>query len=303
MNDQGYEYTPSSRVEEILNYAMERIAPLNYAPSGRWVFYQVYQAFGLAKEDAKKMDKWTSRARKSFWNGWRPDTLSDSVRRASIDGTGDDGLKEAIEDLRDPVFIMDKIRSQENYVEIWFEAAAMVGQFTDVTNGWYITLVPFRGDASVPFKYEIAKRLERRANKYGKPVVVLYYGDYDPKGLEIPENALKDIRAWCRHEFEFVRCGINKDQVADLQIPENPLKPGTYQWEAMDDAQARKMILDSLGKYWSLDKINEVVEDETSLEITWAEKISPLIDEMLEEYGLGDEDDEDDDEEDEEDEW
>ncbi len=97
MND----YEPTLRIAEILNYALARIKSLNYRPSGRWVFYQVYQKFGIGKKNgAKKFDKWTSRARKSYWNGWAPDTMADSVRRATVEGPGDSDPIAALEEMQ-----------------------------------------------------------------------------------------------------------------------------------------------------------------------------------------------------------
>jgi len=61
----------------------------------------------------------------------------------------------------------------------------------------------------------------------------LYFGDYDSKGLEISNNALKDIQAWCNVSFQFIRCGINKEHIHTFQLPEQPDKPGAYQWEAL----------------------------------------------------------------------
>ncbi len=276
------DYTPSPRVAEILNYAMARIKSVPYRPSGRWLFYQIYQRYGLKKGDSKKLDKWTSRARKARWNGWHPDILSDSIRKAEVRGRGSDTPEEALENMRGIGFVFDKILSQDYYVEIWFEAAAMQEQFKSVTEGLYVTLVPFRGDASIPFKWEIAQRLEEVYFDYDKPIVILYFGDYDLKGMSIPESALRDIRAWCGEaDFEFIRCGINDEQVEFLDIPENPEKPGTYQWEALEDGQARTLILDNLAEYWDRDEIQKVYDREVKLEEFWHKKINPLIDEMI----------------------
>ena len=44
------------------------------------------------------------------------------------------------------------------------------------------------------------------------------------------------------------------------KIPENPEKPGEYQWEALDDDAARKIILSALDEYIDLDSIRKVEE-------------------------------------------
>ena len=98
-----------------------------------------------------------------------------------------------------------------------------------------------------------------------KPIVVLYYGDLDDKGLQIPESARVDIMNFVyfamqavydlpvdnalhkrlnrlRNMFTFRRVGINQNQVSQYDIPENPERPGTYQWEGLDDDAAEELI-------------------------------------------------------------
>lgn len=116
----------------------------------------------------------------------------------------------------------------------------MAGQFKHYTK--HITLRPFGGDCSIFFKSQIAKELEQKHQQYGTPIVVLYFGDLDPKGLQIPKSALKNIRQWVDIDFEFIRCGLNPGDEAAYNIPENPDKPGTYQWEALSDEAAHRLI-------------------------------------------------------------
>ncbi len=233
-------YKPNNRVAEILNKAMALIVSVPYSVPGRWVFYQLVQRYGLPKSDYKNFKAWTSRARKDFWNGWTPTTMYDSIRSAIIRGVPEPARP------AEP----DRTREQNYYVELWFEARSMFDQFWYYTEDYYVTLVPFMGDASIPFKWEMAKRLEKRHRTYGKPIVILYFGDCDPKGEMIPKSALKDIRAWCSAPFKFIRCGLTPGQAKQYGLPENPEKPGYYQWEALEDKLASKIILDNLKKFW-----------------------------------------------------
>jgi hypothetical protein len=63
----------------------------------------------------------------------------------------------------------------------------------------------------------------------------------------IDKSAIKDIRKWCQVPFEIERVGLTLEQVARFEqqgttVPENPDKPGEYQWEALTDAQAASLI-------------------------------------------------------------
>lgn len=55
---------------------------------------------------------------------------------------------------------LDTNEEQDCYVQIWFEAEAMHQQFEYHTRNYRVSLVPFRGDCSIPLKWEIAKKLE-----------------------------------------------------------------------------------------------------------------------------------------------
>lgn len=225
---------------------MELVNSVDYKVSLRWVFYALLQeGIFRHKDDYKYWVKISSRARKRYWDGWRPDTLSDDTRWRIARADGYKTYKAAVSDL--PRYLsqyvdlaIDHFFQQGYYVELWFEAKAMSCQFQHYTAG--IDLVPFGGDASIPFKHAIAVHLDECAEKYNKPVRILYFGDCDPKGLQIPDSAVTDIRAWCDTDFEVIPCGLTLDQATRYNLPENPEKPGQFQWEALNDDHASEII-------------------------------------------------------------
>lgn len=233
------QWQPQPESMKILDFAMAKIKSVPYKVSSRWTFYRILQA-GLIPDKSfmDKFDYLLSRARKSFYGEWRPDTLVDSIRQADFKGEQYVGF----------YLELDSIDFQDYYVQLWFEAEAMHQQFEYYTKDFRVSLVPFRGDCSIPIKWQIAKKLEEINRNYNKPIKVLYFGDYDPKGLQILEAALKDIQAWCDAEFDVERVGLTLEQANAMNIPENPGRPNTYQWEALEDEHAKKLILESLSK-------------------------------------------------------
>lgn len=218
---------------------MAKIKSVPYKVNSRWGFYRVLQAGYLSsKKDIKKWDYLSSRARKSFYGEWRPDTLVDSIRYCNWRGE--------IEAFF--TFELDTLKTQPFTVQCWYEAEAMSEQFRHYTSPYRVSLVPFRGDCTIPIKWEIAKKLEALFAKYQKPIKILYFGDYDKKGFQILTAALKDIQAWCKVHFDVERVGLTLEQAKAFNLPENPDKLG-YQWEALEDAQAKTLILDALNKY------------------------------------------------------
>lgn len=218
---------------------MVKIKEVSYPVTGRWVFYQLVQAGLIDKKYPDKFGFLINNARKRFYGDWYPGLLIDSTRESDFKGE-----KGTFFD-----HFEDTIQEQDCYVQLWFEAEAMHGQFEYYTKDYRVSLVPFRGDPSISFKWDVAKKLEQVAEKYGKPIQILYFGDYDKKGLQIFNSALKDIRLWCNVKFNVERVGLTLEQAQSLNIPDNPNKPNTYQWEALNDEQAGKLILDAVGRY------------------------------------------------------
>lgn len=72
---------------------------------------------------------------------------------------------------------LDHFCHQENYIEVWCEARTMIPQFEHCTKE--INLVPFGCQASIVYKSTIAKRLQEKVKKYGKSIIISYFGDED----------------------------------------------------------------------------------------------------------------------------
>ncbi len=258
-------YYPSDRVGSILSEALSEVRAVPYAVTARWVFYRLLQAGTLnQKGDYKKLLSYLSRARKEWYGGWTPDTLTDDTREAVVRGGGFDSPQDWADAIARQECSLDRWKTQETYVEVWFEAAAMTAQFQFYVNE-NIPLLAFHGDISIPAKWDAAVRLVRRWREMRKPIHIMYYGDLDPKGLQIPESAHTDVRQMMvdalfqggsllnsaernqeyrdmHRDFTFERVGLTDQQVDDYGVPENPERPGTYQWEGLDDDAAQEMI-------------------------------------------------------------
>lgn len=244
-------YKPQKDQADILDKAYALIQSVPYRVTARWLFYRLLQESLFKDKDAYKAKflPLLSKARKCFYKQWTPETLADDTRVAVTRGDGWTSESSFLKAVGGASCVLDKWQDQDCYLEIWFEAKAMAGQFRHYTE--YITLRPFGGDCSISFKWQIAKELEARHDQYKKPVVVLYFGDLDKKGLQIPESAVKDIGQWADIDFEFIRCGLNPGDEITYHIPPNPDKPGTYQWEALSDESAKQIIETWTGKFIS----------------------------------------------------
>lgn len=273
---------PSPEGQKILNTALKHVESVAYAVSTRWIFYRLYQE-GLykTKDDYKNWIDLSGKARHSQWGGWNPWTLADDTRKTIDRVYGMADKEEAVDlipsHIRDLAHIsLDHFYHQDHYVELWYEARAMTGQFRHYTDD--IDLVPMAGQPSISFKYQLAKRLGDKAEKYDLPITILYFGDEDLSGHVIQQDIEEDLATWANVAFDLVWCGLTKEQAEKYKVPKSVEKKG-YQWEALSDEAAGEIISKAMGEYISQDVIDDV-----EAEIDEAnEKISPILDKVADE--------------------
>jgi hypothetical protein len=196
-----------------------------------------------------------TRARKNFYEDWRPYTLSDDTRENIYRGHGYETETEAINAMKFESGPLSHWYSQDFYLECWFEARAMAQQFMHYTDG--ITLRPLGGQPSIAHLWDIAKDLENFYKIYGTPIVILYFGDCDTSGERIWETANRDVSEWCDVDFDFKFCGLTPEQAEQYELPDNPEKPDQYQWEALTDEQAREIITSNVNQKLRMRNISE----------------------------------------------
>lgn len=270
-------YTPQGKTAAVLARALELVDSVPYQVSARWLFYRLLQEgyYGAKSDYKNKFLPAVSAARHAFYEGWRPDTLADETRSAVVRGNGFFTPGAWVSALQERITCnLDKWHTQNYYVELWFEARAMLDQFQHYTE--HMTLRPLGGQPSIPYKWDTAKDLEGAHDRYGKPIVVLYFGDLDSAGSVIADTVRGDVAKWSAAPFEFIHCGLTLDQVQFYGVPENPEKPGEYQWEALPDAAAREIILSSAGPFISHGGFSAVQEREQRATAWLREQLAAL---------------------------
>lgn len=266
---QSKEYEPNQTNKQILDISMMHIKSVDYPVSLRWVFYRLLQeGIYKGKEGYGQFKSLTAMARKRFYNEWNPETLKDDTRNINWLGVGAFDKNSWITDLE---CHLDKFQTQDYFIIICFEARAMSPQFYHHTEN--IPLVPFGGDPSIPYKFSIAQGIEWASKHYNKPVIVLYFGDADKKGELIKSSAFKDIASWCEVDFELIHCGLTLSQAKAFNLPENPDKPGQYQWESLSDIQAKEIIYKNIEPYQDSSKFEEIEELEQEILSEIKEKV------------------------------
>lgn len=126
--------------------------------------------------------------------------------------------------------------NQPVYPEILIEKKALQGVFAPVCEEWNISLGACKGYPSLTFLHEMYQRYSRI---YGKQIVILYFGDYDPSGEDIPRSIVENLRRF-GIEVDLRRIALMKDQVLMWKLPPAPAKATdsrTAKWEGLGQVE------------------------------------------------------------------
>jgi len=94
---------------------------------------------------------------------------------------------EAILDVAIEQYRSDWWRNQPYYVEVWLEKRALRRIFLPITNGFDVHLCVGGGYQSWPMVWQAKNRFEERVNN-GQRAFILYFGDLDPSGKDMPRD-------------------------------------------------------------------------------------------------------------------
>ena len=119
---------------------------------------------------------------------------------------------------------LNRWENQPYYPEVLIEKKALEGVFYRTCKENSIALGACKGYPSLTFLHDISLRI-REASNNGKLPIILYFGDYDPSGEDIP-RALKEnlIQLGCPEELEVRRICLMEHQVIEWGLPPAPTK-------------------------------------------------------------------------------
>lgn len=155
--------------------------------------------------------------------------LEDRSRR--ILGKGDTGfysaeeyLKRKLNSLQDSWkgFHMPMWDDQPRYVLISLEKDALSRLVSRIANNYSVRTFPTRGYPSFSYVQGMAKYMETRLE--GKHVVVLYYGDFDPSGIDIERDLEDRLARYGAKDFSVTRIALTADQIKQYNLPPMPVK-------------------------------------------------------------------------------
>ena len=180
--------------------------------------------------------------------GW----ISDTTRRGwftnTFDGAGD------FLDRFAGLYRGDLWANTPYKVEVWVESRSIAGVLQAECQRLAVPLYPCGGFPSMSYAYEAAQEM----NHDGRPVEVLFVGDYDPAGLLIDLTLERELRQHVAGELRFRRLAINEEQISLHDLPMKPRKATetrlpsvleTVEAEAMPAATLRAMVAEAVEGY------------------------------------------------------
>ena len=162
--------------------------------------------------------------------------------------------------------------NQEVYPEIMIEKKALIGTFQPVSRRHQVTMGACKGYPSLTFLNEAKDRIQA-AQYEGKRVIILYFGDYDPSGEDIPRSIGENLEKLGCPGVEVRRIALMEDQVVKWELPPAPAKLtdsrtanwnglGQVELDAVEPNQLQDLVTDAINDIFDNDKYEQLKETE-----------------------------------------
>lgn len=131
---------------------------------------------------------------------------------------------------------VDLWRRAKVHVEVWVESRSIAGVLLPLCRELCVSLYPTAGFSSLTQTWQAVERMKSVAR--GRPIRIVYVGDYDPAGTEIDRDAIKQLREHLEPHAEAlgmteeesriqkVRVALNEEQIAQYGLPTKPRSTG-----------------------------------------------------------------------------
>jgi hypothetical protein len=137
---------------------------------------------------------------------------------------------------------IDFWENQPNTVRVFIEKDALAQVVADVALQYKVSVISGHGYGSLTQLMSQAEQLK----KIGKPIILLYFGDFDPSGLDIDRSACERLSDYSGGvDFQFIRVALVESDIVGL--PPNPTKSA--------DTRAAKYVARYGDRCWELDAL------------------------------------------------
>ena len=180
--------------------------------------------------------------------------------------------------------------NQPYYPEVLIEKKALEGVFAKPCKNLGVAVGACKGYPSLTFLNDLFKRLVG-AQLEGKKPIIIYFGDYDPSGDDIPRSILETLNRF-GVDVELRRVALNKDQVIEWNLPPAPAKEtdsrtanwdglGQVELDAVKPEKLVAMLNDEIQSIFDADLYDELLEQEAQERELFQTELKRFVDEDL----------------------
>lgn len=180
--------------------------------------------------------------------------------------------------------------NQQYYPEVFIEKKALQGVFGKPCQRLDVTLGACKGYPSLTFLNEAAERF-KEAEMRGKTPIILYFGDYDPSGEDIPRSIQDNLERF-GVEVEVRRFALMEEQVVKWGLPPAPAKKtdsrtanwnglGQVELDAVLPEKLQDMCTDAISSVFDEDKYEELNEQEDEERDVYQTELKRYVNEEL----------------------
>lgn len=177
---------------------------------------------------------------------------------------------------------LDKWQGQDYHVEVWVEKDALEQVVSRAARQMSVGHMACKGYLSASMMHDAGMRFVDVINNGRKPVVI-YLGDHDPSGLNMPEVICDRMETFIGHhtgqsdDFQMEHIALTRSQIRQYNPPPNPAKMtdtrakkylaahGDSSWEldALTPSQMHKLIVEAVRSYRDEDTYQEVLVEQS----------------------------------------
>lgn len=195
----------------------------------RALHYRLHSVYGMIN-DLKHYKRTVAAMTKARWDGIVDmdafiDRERDVYGETNIDEKNLDeeiNTSKSVIESRMEYYKLNRWSNQKNFIEVWIEKKSLQSAFEKPCDKYEVALAPCKGYPSLTFIHDALKRFNY-AKKKGKNITILYFGDYDPSGEDIPQSIENNlIRMGILINVE--RIALNPEQIKKYDLPGVPAK-------------------------------------------------------------------------------
>lgn len=170
-------------------------------------------------------------------------------------------------------YYKNRWENQPIYPEVFIEKKALQGVFERPCSEYDVALNPCKGYPSLTFLYDAKIRFQDAINK-GKTPLILYFGDYDCSGEDIPRS-IQDTLTEMGTQVFVKRIALMEHQVIEWKLPPAPTKEtdtrgknwdglGQVELDAVEPNKIADLCRDAIREIFDLHLYNELLIQQTN---------------------------------------